>query len=134
MDDRAGRATDRADAARQGADGAVPVTAGQPVRRAPQPSGARLGLVVPKRLARRAVTRNLVKRQARVAFGCHELALPAGDWVLRLRAPLDPRQYRSAASDALRALLREELAGLFARWPVQQPASPASGLPVQERP
>lgn len=88
--------------------------------------GARLGLVVPKRLACRAVTRNLVKRQARVAFGRHQPALPAGDWVLRLRAPIDPRQHRSAASDALRAVLRDELAGLFARWPVQPPAGSAA--------
>lgn len=90
-----------------------------------RPAGARLGLVVPKRLARRAVTRNLVKRQARVAFGRHQPALPAGDWVLRLRAPIDAQCYRSAASDALRAVLRDELAALFARW-LPQPGEAAA--------
>lgn len=69
---------------------------------------------MPKRLARRAVTRNLVKRQARVAFGGHALRLPPGDWVVRLRAPIDTAVFVSAASVRLRAVLREELARLFA--------------------
>lgn len=67
----------------------------------------RLGLVVPKRHARRAVTRNLIKRQARVLLA--QAGLAPGDWVLRLRAPFDPRRYPSAASDALRRAVRGEL-------------------------
>lgn len=77
------------------------------------PQGPRLGLVVPKRLARRAVTRNLVKRQARIAFGRHGAELAPGDWVVRLRSPIDPRRFPSAASQVLRAVLREELLALF---------------------
>jgi len=76
--------------------------------------GAWLGAIVPKRNAKRAVTRNLLKRQIRAAFAAHH-ALPAGLWVVRLRAPIDRKQFVSAASDALRATVREELAQLLGR-------------------
>jgi len=71
--------------------------------------------VVPKRLPRRAVTRNLVKRQMREALRRHGGALPGGMWLLKLRAAFDPREFRSAASDALRACVRAELDALLAR-------------------
>jgi ribonuclease P protein component len=74
-----------------------------------------LGLVVPKRHARRAVTRTLVKRQIRhVAADCAE-RLPAGLWVVRQRAPFDLREFPSAASDALKQAARMELRALFER-------------------
>ena len=73
------------------------------------PDAVWLGLVVPKRHARRAVTRTLLKRQIRVAMRTHAPRLPAGLWVVRLRAPFDPRHFRSAASDALRDAARHEL-------------------------
>lgn len=44
----------------------------------------RLGLVLPKRLARQAVTRNLIRRQAREAFRHRASGLPPFDLVLRL--------------------------------------------------
>jgi len=72
-----------------------------------------LGLVVPKRHARRAVTRNLFKRQMREAVNRHCAALPAGLWVLRLRAPFDKVRFPSAASDALKIAARLELDGLL---------------------
>jgi len=79
-------------------------------------SGCWLGSVVPKRLARRAVTRNLVKRQIRAAFaGAAPEALPPGLWVVRLRAPIDRKEFPSAGSDALRRVLREELARLLGK-------------------
>jgi ribonuclease P protein component len=54
-------------------------------------AGARLGLVLPKRLARRAVLRNLLKRLARESFRDASSGLPAVDVVLRLvRPPLLP--------------------------------------------
>lgn len=71
--------------------------------------GRWLGLVVPKRHARRAVTRTLLKRQIRAAVGEHAGTLPPGLWVVRLRAPFDVRQFRSAASQALRDAARTEL-------------------------
>lgn len=79
----------------------------------PALSGWRLGLVVPKRHARRAVTRNLVKRQARAAMLQHLHHLPAGDWVVRLRTPFERELFPSAASGALKLAVRDELASLF---------------------
>ena len=74
-----------------------------------------LGLVVPKRHARRSVTRSLLKRQIRVAARHHEQALAAGLWVVRLRAGFDRQAFPSAASTALAAAARDELAALFQR-------------------
>ncbi len=48
---------------------------------------ARLGLIVPKRLAKRAVLRNLRKRLAREAFRNAAPGLPPMDMVLRLAKP-----------------------------------------------
>ena len=74
-----------------------------------------LGLVVPKRHARRAVTRTLVKRQIRnVAAACAPQLEP-GLWVVRQRSPFDPKQFPSAASDALKEAARAELRALFDR-------------------
>ncbi len=74
----------------------------------PAPTGAWLGYVVPKRHAKRAVTRGLLKRQIRAVFG--DLPdLPPGLWVVRLRMPFDRKQFPSASSDALRAAARAEL-------------------------
>lgn len=69
----------------------------------------RLGMVVPKRHARRSVTRSLVKRQIREGVRRHVARLPVGDWVLRLRAPIDRSAFPSARSAALGQLLRDEL-------------------------
>ena len=44
----------------------------------------RLGLVLPKRLARQAVLRNLIRRQVREAFRLRATQLPGLDIVLRL--------------------------------------------------
>lgn len=61
------------------------------------------------------MTRNLLKRQIRAAFDRHAAALPAGLWVVRLKAPFATAQFPSAASDALRAAARAELDTLLAR-------------------
>jgi ribonuclease P protein component len=74
-----------------------------------------LGAVVPKRHARRAVTRSLLKRQIRAAVERHAPRLPAGLWVVRLRAPFDRTAFPSAASNALRAAARTELDVVLAR-------------------
>ena len=74
-----------------------------------------LGLVVPKRHAKRAVTRTLVKRQIRnVAAACAPQLEP-GLWVVRQRSPFDPKEFPSAASDALKDAARQELRALFDR-------------------
>ena len=47
-------------------------------------AGARLGLVVSKRLLRRAIDRNLIRRLARENFRLLRSELPPRDFVLRL--------------------------------------------------
>lgn len=76
-------------------------------------AGPRLGAVVPKRHARRAVTRSLLKRQIYAAAERHRGDLSAGTWVVRLRAPFDRASFPSAASDALKLTARDELDRLF---------------------
>ena len=71
--------------------------------------GVWLGAVVPKRHARRAVTRTLLKRQIRLAVSARAEALLGGLWVVRLRAPFDKAAFPSAASAALKACARREL-------------------------
>lgn len=77
--------------------------------------GCWLGTVVPKRHARRSVTRSLLKRQMRAALEREVPRLAAGLWVVRLRAPFDPRRFPSAASMALRHCVRTELVQLLQR-------------------
>jgi ribonuclease P protein component len=72
-----------------------------------------LGAVVPKRHARRAVTRSLLKRQIRAAV-TRRPELPGGLWVVRLRAPFAVEQFKSAASRALLNAARVELDALLA--------------------
>ena len=86
------------------------------------------GTVVPKRHAKRAVTRTLLKRQIRCAMGTlptREAALPFGLWAVRLKAPFDRKVYTSAASDALRQAAREELAELLQRAAPRRVVAPA---------
>ena len=72
-----------------------------------------LGAVLPKRHARRAVTRNAVRRLIREAAGAACPPLGRGLWVVRLRTPIDRSRFVSATSEPLVATLRDELAGLF---------------------
>lgn len=77
---------------------------------------ARLGLIIPKRLAKRAVLRNLLKRVAREAFRQAKAGLPASDFVLRLaRPPLAKgrsvdaelrREWRKSVDDLLAGVSR----------------------------
>jgi ribonuclease P protein component len=55
-----------------------------------QPACARLGLVIAKRFAPHAVTRNALKRVIREAFRARRLALPARDYVVRLQTKIAP--------------------------------------------
>ena len=79
---------------------------------APTPDGLWLGTVVPKRHARRSVTRSLLKRQMRSALQQQADTLPAGLYVIRLRAPFDKTNFVSAVSTALRAVAAGELTQL----------------------
>lgn len=82
-----------------------------------------LGAVLPKRLARRAVTRNLLRRQIRAALQRHADRLPGGLWVVRLRAGFGRESFPSAASPALREAARSELDAAFD--PARRPAATA---------
>ena len=75
----------------------------------PSPGGTpRLGLVVAKKLAKRAVQRNLVKRIGRDVFRHARASLPPYDLVLRLSAKLD---------GVTRRAMRDEMIGLLGRLP-----------------
>ena len=71
---------------------------------ADETTGARLGLVVAKRLLRHAVDRNLVRRLARESFRLMRGQLPSRDLILRLAvapAPID----RRALAEEIKGLL-----------------------------
>lgn len=75
-----------------------------------------LGAMVPKRWARRAVTRNAIKRQ--VYTVCGDLAPRFGTdvaYVVRLRSTFDRTKFVSASSDVLKLAVRLELLQLVAR-------------------
>ena len=69
------------------ADGADSTRTG---RSGEQPACARLGLVIAKRYAPLAVTRNALKRVIREAFRARRLTLPARDYVVRLQSKVAP--------------------------------------------
>jgi ribonuclease P protein component len=71
---------------------------------------ARLGMIVAKRLARRAVTRNAIKRVLREAFRAQRHALPQRDFVFRLVAPVEP-----ASLTALKKQVRAEADSLLSK-------------------
>lgn len=80
-----------------------------------EPDAYWLGAVIPKRHARRAVTRNLLRRQIRAVMADQIERLPAGLWLVRLRAPFAREAFPSADSEALRRVARAELCQLFQR-------------------
>ena len=71
--------------------------------------------MVPKRWARRAVTRNAIKRQIYNVGARFEAQLPAAAHLVRLRAGFDRSQFISASSDVLKRAVNAELQQLFAR-------------------
>lgn len=73
------------------------------------------GCVIPKRHAPRAVTRNLLRRQARAAMQRHAMRLLPGLWLVRLRQPFAAKDFVSADSALLRRAASAELDRLFAR-------------------
>jgi ribonuclease P protein component len=73
--------------------------------RAPEEAaGARLGLVVAKRLLRRSVDRNLIRRLAREHFRLLRCKLPSRDLILRLAAKPEALDRRALAQE-IRGLL-----------------------------
>jgi len=74
------------------------------------PPQARLGLIIGKRLAPHAVTRNALKRVIREAFRLRRHALPARDYVVRLHAKVGP-----GSLTAIKRAARAEADGHFQR-------------------
>ncbi|WP_119964134.1 ribonuclease P protein component [Simplicispira lacusdiani] len=103
------------------AGGAAPIGSGPGASRPEAPQAlfavpdAWLGAMVPKRWARRAVTRNAIKRQIYAVASALEPKLPQAAHVVRLRATFDRKQYVSASSDPLKQAVRAELLQLFER-------------------
>ncbi len=73
-----------------------------------------MGALLPKRWAKRAVTRNAIRRQIFAVAQNFESSLAHCAYVVRLRCAVDRARFVSASSDSLKAALREELSGLFA--------------------
>jgi len=82
-----------------------------------------MGAMVPKRWAKRAVTRNAIKRQIYSVSTDFESTLAVAGHVVRLRAGFDRKQFISAVSDELRAAVRLELQQLFSKV-AMRPSSP----------
>ncbi|KAF1021759.1 MAG: hypothetical protein GAK30_01659 [Paracidovorax wautersii] len=74
--------------------------------------------MTPKRWARRAVTRNAIRRQIYAMVDVDgSPPSPHADvaWVVRLRAEFSRKTFVSASSDALKQAVRDELRTLWAR-------------------
>ncbi|OGB66175.1 MAG: ribonuclease P protein component [Burkholderiales bacterium RIFOXYC12_FULL_60_6] len=74
-----------------------------------------LGAMVPKRWAKRAVTRNALKRQIYAVSDLYLAQLPAAAYVVRLRSGFDRVQFLSASSQALKLAARTEMHQLLDR-------------------
>jgi ribonuclease P protein component len=74
-----------------------------------------LGAMVPKRWAKRAVTRNAIKRQIYAEGSTFESTLKPMAHVIRLRSAFDKTVFVSATSDAFKQAVRTELNQLFCR-------------------
>ncbi|WP_291089906.1 ribonuclease P protein component [Hydrogenophaga sp.] len=74
-----------------------------------------LGVLLPKRWAKRAVTRNAIRRQIYEVARHQPAALPQAAWVVRLRSEFSRKQFVSATSDGLKRAVRLELEQLLSR-------------------
>lgn len=72
-----------------------------------------IGALTPKRWAKRAVTRNLIRRQIHAVSREFEKGLKPTAYVIRLRAAFNPQKFVSASSQVLKNLVRQELEQLF---------------------
>ena len=74
-----------------------------------------VGVVLPKRWARRAVTRNAIRRQIHELSRLYADTLPHAAWVVRLRSEFSRKQFVSATSEPLKRAVRAELEQLLGR-------------------
>lgn len=74
-----------------------------------------LGVLLPKRWARRAVTRNTIRRQVYEAARMRSEGLPQAALVVRLRSTFSRQEFISASSVVLKRAVRAELEQLLSR-------------------
>lgn len=72
-----------------------------------------IGAMVPKRWAKRAVTRNAIKRQIYTVSADFLPRYPQAAWVVRLRRDFSRKDFVSATSDALTQAVRSEVIALM---------------------
>lgn len=72
-----------------------------------------IGAMVPKRWAKRAVTRNAIKRQIYAVSADFSDSYPQAAFVVRLRRAFDRSDFVSAVSDQLRLAVRTEVQALM---------------------
>jgi ribonuclease P protein component len=81
-----------------------------------------LGVMLPKRWARRAVTRNTLRRQIYEVARTLPGELPQAAWVVRLRSEFSRKQFVSATSEPLKRAVRAELQQLLGKVMVRAAA------------
>lgn len=89
-----------------------------------------LGVLLPKRWAKRAVTRNAIRRQIYEAARHQPVSLPQAAWVVRLRSEFSRKQFVSATSDALKRAVRLELEQLLSRAMLPKAVAPLEARDV----
>jgi ribonuclease P protein component len=76
-----------------------------------------MGVLLPKRWAKRAVTRNAIRRQIyETARTCPAFEQLTGAYVVRLRSGFSRHLFVSATSEQLKTAVRLELLQLYAHW------------------
>jgi len=82
-----------------------------------------LGAMAPKRWAKRAVTRNAIKRQIYIVSASLKPPFPQAAFLVRLRREFSRKDYMSASSTALKEAVRAELLVLMqAAWSAGEPS------------
>lgn len=82
-----------------------------------------VGVIIPKRWARRAVTRNTIRRQIYELARTMGDVLPGAAMVVRLRSEFSRKVFISATSDVLKAAVRAELQSLLGAIKLRAPAA-----------
>lgn len=83
-----------------------------------------VGVILPKRWARRAVTRNTIRRQIYEIARTRQAEMPVAAMVVRLRSEFSRKSFISATSNALKAAVREELMSLYQKTQAHPPTRP----------
>jgi ribonuclease P protein component len=105
---------------------ASPETRSRPAAsRHAKPSSAMIGVICPKRWAKRAVTRNAIKRQIYAVSSSLATQLPNACIVLRLSHGFASDAFRSASSKALKNAVRSEIQTLLGKLILPEQTAPA---------